>query len=86
MGIFLGDSQIFDPGYWVLLVLIAFWQFIPVYSSLVLPPTWVIDSTPPPRKPPTHAWRDALRPMLWLVPFTVYVTLLIVLLWALSLV
>jgi hypothetical protein len=86
IGIPFGDSQFFDPGYWILLVLIAFWQFIPVYSSLVLPPTWVIESTPPPPKPLPPAWRDALRPLFWLLPYTGVVMLLILLLSTLSLV
>jgi hypothetical protein len=65
---------------WVVLVpLLAFWQFIPVYSSLVLPPAWVLESVPPsPSRPP--AWRDALLPLLWILPFSVYVLLVMIVL------
>lgn len=79
-GLVFGGSRLLDPGYWVLLAALAFWQFIPVYSSMVLPPAWVIDQLPSPPKPPISAWRDALRPLLWLIPFAVYVIALLFLL------
>jgi len=51
-------------------VLAAFWQFIPVYSSMVLPASWILESMPPnPEKP---RWRRGLFPLLWLIPFTIY--------------
>ena len=78
----LGGNFIFlDPGYWALLLVIAVWQFILVYSSMVLPPAWVIATTPPPDDAPSGpAWRDALRPMLWAIPFAVYLVVLMVVL------
>ncbi len=60
-------------SHFVFLFGLAFWQFIPVYSSLVLPPAWVLESeeadasqTLSPRFLP------ALKPLVWLVPYTVY--------------
>ena len=54
----------------VFTVLAAFWQFIPVYSSMVLPASWILESIPPnPEKP---RWRRGLLPLLWLIPFTIY--------------
>jgi hypothetical protein len=73
LGVFFGDLQLFTIAYWVQMVLLFFWAFIPVYSSMVLPPSWLIQATPvPTERQSTPAWRDALKPMLWLIPFTVY--------------
>lgn len=62
---------LFSPGAWVLLAL-AFWEFIPVYASIVFVPTLLIDKAPlkPARSYP--AWVDALSPMAWLVPYTIF--------------
>jgi hypothetical protein len=79
-GIVFGESQLLNPSYWVLLALLAFWQFIPVYSSMVLPPTWLIETIPPSPPLPRSAWHDALRPLLWLIPFTIYALALVILL------
>lgn len=86
-GGFAGD--ILGPAFYVMLPLLFFWLFIPVYSSMVLPPAWVIETLPrpaiqdiirPQRRwlrvfapvPGRPAWRDALRPLLWLIPFVGY--------------
>lgn len=84
IGLLFGDNQLLDPGFWVLLGLLAFWQFIPVYSSMVLPPSWLVEMIPAQPPPPTPAWRDALRPMLWLFPFTIYLLVFLVVMGALS--
>ncbi len=70
-------------GSWVLLVGLAFWQFIPVYSSMVLAPAWVLEDAPAARadkdhpkmkgKPGGRGWLDALTPLIWLAPYTIYV-------------
>jgi hypothetical protein len=57
----------------ILLVLIAFWQFIPVYSSIVLPPAWILADTEPTSRQPR--WRRGLLPLLWLLPFFIYLVL-----------
>ena len=60
------------PQWIVLMVALSFWQLILVYSSMVLPPAWVIASQPAPpavSKPPLV---DGLRPLFWLIPYTVY--------------
>jgi hypothetical protein len=72
-----GTSQLLNPEYWIMLALLIFWQFILVYSSMVLPPAWLIELSPPPEPPSNLAWRDALRPMIWLIPFTVYLILVL---------
>ncbi|NOY99515.1 MAG: hypothetical protein GXP40_10020 [Chloroflexi bacterium] len=38
IGLLFGDTQIFTLEYWLLLGLAGVWAFIPVYSSMVLPP------------------------------------------------
>lgn len=53
----------------------AFWQFIPVYSSIVLPPTWILDHTDPPLDPTKKHWSRALLPLLILIPFSIYLVL-----------
>ena len=67
-----GSSQIFNLSYWVMMAGIIFWQFILVYSSMVLPPSWVLEVAPGLAQPAGPAWKDALRPMVWLIPFTAY--------------
>lgn len=80
IGILFGTSQLLSPAYWIMMAGLIYWQFILVYSSMVLPPSWVLDCAPRPGPSPWPAWRDALRPLVWLIPFTAYlfVVLLIV--------
>jgi hypothetical protein len=61
------------------IVLIVFWEFVLVYSSMVLPSAWVIEAAPP-VAPTTSVWRAALSPLMWLIPFTLYVVVLLLLL------
>ncbi|MBC8505437.1 MAG: hypothetical protein ISR58_01210 [Anaerolineales bacterium] len=73
MGVLFGNFQIFTLEYWTLLLLVFGWAFISVYSSMVLPPSWLIATTPAPTERPSGpAWRQALKPMLWLIPFAIY--------------
>ena len=58
-----------------LAILIAFWQFIPVYSSMVLPPAWILDAGIPEEHQGDKCWRRGLKPLLTLVPFLVYLIL-----------
>jgi hypothetical protein len=58
---------------WILMLILAFWQFIPVYSSMVLPPTWVLDTAPIDGQSKKPRWRRGLLPLLWLLPFTIYI-------------
>ena len=62
---------------WFLLLILAFWQFIPVYSSMVLPPALILGAAQqevPQSKP---SWRRGLLPLLWMIPFTIYLLVLI---------
>jgi len=61
-------------GAWILLAL-AYWEFIPVYASMVLPPALLVNTRPEKEKPASPAWRDALSPWLWLIPYSVYLLL-----------
>jgi hypothetical protein len=63
-------------GSWLFLVLVAFWQFILVYSSILLPPAWVVASAPRPDGP-SRPWRDALLPLIWAIPYTLYLILIL---------
>ena len=82
IGIPFGDTQLFNPAYWIFLAGLVFWQFILVYSSMVLPPAWVLDQAPRPDPMPEPAWKDALRPLLWLIPFTAYLFVLLLIIGA----
>lgn len=59
----------------VLAILANFWQFIPVYSSIVLPAAWVLESDPSPARSLKKRWRRALLPLLLLLPFSIYLIL-----------
>jgi hypothetical protein len=65
----MGESP--DPLIFLALMgLAAFWQFIPVYSSLVLPAAWILERESD-REHRLRWWRG-LRPLIWLIPFTLY--------------
>jgi hypothetical protein len=63
---------------WAFLLFIAIWEFIPVYSSMILPAAWVLSAASTPDPPPHHCWRDALLPLGWLLPYTVYLVLVLI--------
>jgi len=65
---------------WILLVLIAFWQFIPVYSSMVLPPAWVLETAGAAELHLRSGRWAGLKPLLWLLPYTVYLVGMLVVL------
>jgi hypothetical protein len=60
------------PQWIVLMIALSFWQLILVYSSMVLPPAWVIATRPAPPALMKRPLIDGLRPLFWLVPYTVY--------------
>ncbi|HTX78717.1 MAG TPA: hypothetical protein VMC62_03575 [Longilinea sp.] len=68
------------PSTWAFLVFIAFWEFILVYSSMILPPAWVIAAALPTNPSPARRWQDALLPLAWLFPYTIYLLLMLILL------
>jgi hypothetical protein len=84
IGIPFGDTQLFSPVYWVMLMGLIFWQFILVYSSMVLPSAWILDTTPRPVEEDGSPIRDALKPLVWLIPFTAYLFLVLIVLGAIS--
>ena len=68
------------PQWIILMVALSFWQLILVYSSMVLPPAWVIAMRPAPSPMTKRPLIDGLRPLAWLIPYTVYaIAVLIVL-------
>ncbi len=75
----LGEGPAFFE-FWVMMALVAFWQFIPVYSSMVLPPAWIVadDISVSPTASPI--WLDALKPLFWLIPFTFYILAILLIL------
>lgn len=66
-------------GFCVFMPLLAFWQFIPVYSSMVLIPALILKEELPVGNTPWKSWQ-AFLPLIWLIPFTVYVILALLLL------
>jgi hypothetical protein len=59
---------------------LAFWQFIPVYSSMVLPPAWVLSAgEPAPAEFRPARLLPGLKPLVWLLPYTAYLLVVLVL-------
>jgi hypothetical protein len=71
VGGMLFGGGLFSPGAWVLLAL-AYWEFIPVYASMVLAPALLIDKAPKKPSPSYPAWVDALSPLVWLIPYAIF--------------
>jgi hypothetical protein len=81
-----GDFSLFTAQYWLMIGLLFLWAFISVYSAMLLPPAWVIATTPPPATEPARpAWLEALRPLAWLPLFMLYLVGLLLLMGALGL-
>jgi hypothetical protein len=61
---------------------LAFWQFIPVYSSMVLAPAWVLDAaarcTVEPIVSRPARFAPGLRPFAWLAIYTAYLLVVLV--------
>ena len=68
----------------ILSVLAAFWQFIPVYSSIVIPPALIMESALPPAKSGKKRWYRAFLPLILLIPFSVYLIILMLFLGSLG--
>ena len=68
-----GKMAPLDWGFFLLLPGVMFWGFILCYSSFLLPPAWVLEAARAPGESPAlplpHAWRDAMKPLLWLIPY-----------------
>jgi hypothetical protein len=62
---------------WFFMLMIAFWQFIPVYSSMVLPSTLILEASFQEARGDNPIWRRGLLPLLWLIPFTLYLLILL---------
>jgi hypothetical protein len=76
-----GNFQLFTPQYWAMIGFMFLWAFIPVYSSMVLPPAWVIAVGPPPaQKTALRRGLAALLPLVWILPFGAYLLGLLLLL------
>jgi len=56
----------------VYLVVIYFWQFVVVYSSIVLPPALLVSAAAAPERAPGSRWADAVFPLGWLLPYAMY--------------
>lgn len=76
-----GNLQLFSIEYWLMILFIYLWAFIPVYSSMVLPSAWVIGTSQlPETKPILPRGLAALLPLMWILPFGIYLVALIILL------
>lgn len=64
----------------ILAPLTAFWQFIPVYSSIVLPPAWVLETADPVERAGKKRWRRAFKPLILLIPFSFYLVVILLIL------
>ena len=68
-----GKMAPLNLGFFLLLPGVMFWGFILCYSSFLLPPAWVLEAAREPGESPAppvpHAWRDAMKPLFWLIPY-----------------
>jgi hypothetical protein len=69
-GVLLGGAPI-GPAI-VLLLAVYFWQFVVVYSSIVLPPALLVRAAPVREHAPGSRWADAVFPLGWLLPYAIY--------------
>jgi hypothetical protein len=76
---------------WGFLILIAFWEFVLVYSSMLLPPAWILEAgraaAPAGEVEAGRAgprWRDALLPLAWAAPYSAYLAAVLVAIFVLS--
>jgi len=56
-------------GSWIFLLAVGIWQFIPVYSSMLLPSAWLLHDIRTSSIRRTTRW---LQPLWWLIPYTIY--------------
>lgn len=63
----------------ILMPLAMFWQFIPVYSSIVLPPAWILELGQDRDLPAKPRLLKGFLPLLWMAPFLLYVIFIMIL-------
>ncbi len=68
------STQVSFISNWAWLARAGFWQFIPIYSALVLIPAWILNTRPVEITPMNAKpiWLDAIRPAFWLLPYILY--------------
>lgn len=67
-----------DPvEFLVFIPLVSFWQFIPVYSSMVLPPAWVLEASRADQPHSRPRCSRGLLLLLWLGPYLLYAVVLL---------
>jgi hypothetical protein len=84
MEVLSGNFELFTWEYWLTMALLMFWVFIPVYSSMVLPPAWLVSTKDIPEQAGGSAWWAALKPMLWLIPFALYLLIILFIIFMIS--
>lgn len=68
------SDQVSLVNSWWWMIRIGFWQYIPIYSSIMLVPVWILETRPAVPSPKNFkpAWLDAIRPAFWLFPYALY--------------
>ncbi len=71
--VLMGD-QVSLVNSWWWMIRIGFWQYIPIYSSIMLVPAWILETRRVEFSPKNYkpAWLDAVRPAFWLFPYIAY--------------
>jgi hypothetical protein len=64
---------------WIMLLLVSLWQFVLVYSSMLLPGAWLLEDQRQTSINRAFRW---MRPLLWLIPYTIYLLMVLLLLFA----
>ena len=67
-----GQISLLDS--WIWLLRIGFWQYIVLYSSVVLVPAWILETRPvqPSALNSKPVWLDILRPGFWIIPYILF--------------
>ena len=86
IGLLFGNFMILSFEYWLFMVLFSFWQFILVYSSMVLPSALIINASPEEQPAKTFPRvLEGLTPLVWIPLFIGYLIGIMLVLHALGL-
>ena len=61
---------------WSDLLLFGFWQFAVLYSSIFLVIGWIFEDLPVPEEEKNAPLWNALKPLIWIIPYSLYFILL----------
>ena len=79
--IFEDVSRLVNPEYYLMIFLIFIWIFMITYSAILIPPAIIINENKATiKKFNKGAFLNTLKPLIWIIPFIIYIFLLNVIL------